>query len=269
MLNVACRQCGLVYANPRLARAPLDRFYREWVYPEFLDASGRFTPRLLDSSRKQAADTFRYFTAAAGSLQRRQVLEIGCGLGDFLSLARDAGASVLGVEMDGLYASVAEERGLTIRRDHVEAIAFDRVYDVIAMFHVLEHLEDPKATLVSLRPRLAPEGRLFLEVPNIMGPWRVTPTEFFRIEHLYNFSIETLQALLGAAGYRLVARDSDPYVLRVIAAPLGPGEDAAVPDLSGHHDDVVRHLFRWRVRSRLFQPYYALRRRVAPDGRRR
>src|SRR5436190_7615443 len=62
MINVVCRRCGLVYANPRLAREPLDRFYREWVYPEFVGASGEFTERLLESSRKQAADTFAFFT---------------------------------------------------------------------------------------------------------------------------------------------------------------------------------------------------------------
>jgi 2-polyprenyl-3-methyl-5-hydroxy-6-metoxy-1,4-benzoquinol methylase len=270
MTNVVCRQCGLVYANPRLRRAPLDRFYREWVYPEFVDASGRFTNRLLDSSRLQAAETFLYFTRRAGeSIQGRRLLEVGCGLGDFLALARTGGADVLGVEMEGLYAAHAERAGLPIVRDHVEAISFDAAYDIVAMFHVLEHLEDPKATLISLRPHISAGGRLFLEVPNILGPWKMTLAEFFRVEHLFNFSIETLGALLAAAGYRIVASDADPYVLRVSATPLGAGERAAVPNLAGHYDQVMRHVFRWRVRSRIFQPYYALRRFRSPDARRR
>jgi SAM-dependent methyltransferase len=137
------------------------------------------------------------------------------------------------------------------------------------MLHVLEHLEDPKATLMALRPHLAPGGRLFIEVPNILGPWRMTLAEFFRIEHLFNFSAATLEALLLAAGYREATRDADPFVLRVVATPLVAGDSATPPDLSGHHRELLRHLVRWRVRSRLFQPYYALRRLVSPDGRRR
>jgi 2-polyprenyl-3-methyl-5-hydroxy-6-metoxy-1,4-benzoquinol methylase len=267
MTNVVCRQCGLVYANPRLAREALDRFYREWVYPEFLDSAGRFTGRLLDSSRVQAADTFRYFTQASGPMAGRRVLEIGCGLGDFLMLAREAGADVLGIEMDGLYAAVAEERGLPIGRTHIEATTFNRRFDIVAMFHVIEHLEDPKATLTSLLPHLAPQARLFIETPNVLGPWRITPHEFFRVEHLFNYSPHTLEATLAEAGYRVIARDVDPFILRVVAAAGLPGHHA--PDLRSHHDAVLRHMFKWRVRSRVFQPYYALRRIVRPDGRRR
>lgn len=269
MTTVVCRRCGLVYANPRLARGPLDAFYREWVYPEFLDASGRFTNRLLDSSRLQADVTFRFFGEHSRvPIDGRRLLEIGCGLGDFLLLARRAGADVLGVEMEGLYAAHAERAGLPVVRNHVEAMAFDRRFDIVAMFHVLEHLEDPKATLTALAPRLAEGGQVFIEVPNILGPWKLTLAEFFRVEHLYNFSIQTLEALLAASGYRTVASDTDPFVLRVIATPAGPGERLA-PDLSRHYDRVMKHVFRWRVRSRVFQPYYALRRLASPDTRRR
>lgn len=268
MTNVVCRRCGLVYATPRLTRGPLDRFYREWVYPEFLDASGQFTRRLLESSRKEAAETFRYFgQGSAESMHGRRLLEIGCGLGDFLTLARNGGAEVLGVEMEGLYAAHAEQAGLPIVRDYIETFPLDRTYDVIAMFHVLEHLEDPKATLTALRPYLDPGGHLFLEVPNFLGPWRIPVTEFLRVEHLYNFSLATLEGLLHATGYRIVARDSDPFVLRVRA--VRSNEKSADRDLSGHHDEVLRHIFRWRVRARVFQPYYALRRLATPDARRR
>jgi SAM-dependent methyltransferase len=270
MTNVVCRRCGLVYANPRLARGPLDAFYRDWVYPEFLDASGRFTNRLLDSSRTQADATFRFFRQhSKAPLEGRQLLEIGCGLGDFLLLARRAEADVLGVEMEGLYAAHAEASGLPVVRNHVEAMAFDRRFDIVAMFHVLEHLENPRDTLTSIGPRLSEGGQLFIEVPNILGPWRQTLAEFFRIEHLYNFSIRTLESLLAATGYRIVATDTDPYVIRVIATLAGGGEMLTAPDLSGHYEQVMKHVFRWRVRSRVFQPYYALQRLASPDARRR
>jgi SAM-dependent methyltransferase len=267
MTNVVCRRCGLVYANPRLAREPLDRFYRQSVYPEFLE-NGRFSDRLMTSSRLQAAATFAYFAdRARQQFSTSRLLEVGPGLGDFLVLARTAGADVLGAEMDGLYADFAErERQVPIVRTHIEGLDEHRAFDLIALFHVLEHLEDPKATLAMLRTRLAPGGRMLIEVPNFMGPWPSTPADFFRVEHLYNFSFETLSGVLARAGLRVLARDDDPFLLRVVAVA---DDSVSEADLSGHSVAAKRHFLRWRARARLLAPYYALRRALSPSARRR
>jgi 2-polyprenyl-3-methyl-5-hydroxy-6-metoxy-1,4-benzoquinol methylase len=268
MTNVICRRCGLVYANPRLAREPLDRFYREQVYPEFL-RDGQFTARLINSSIHQATQTFAFFNEVTGDqFAGRRLLEIGPGLGDFLVLARDAGAEVLGVEMDGLYADFAErERRVPILRKHVEALEAGDMFDFIALFHVLEHLENPQATLRSLRTRLKPRGQLLIEVPNFLAPWRTWPTEFFRVEHTYNFSLETLRALLALTGFSIVAHDREPFLLRVVAEPST--EAVALPFAPHHYEKAVRHLVKWRLRAALFAPYYALRRALSPAAHRR
>lgn len=268
MRNVACRRCGLVYANPRLDRDTLDAFYRRRIYPQYVGADGQFTQRLIDSSIKQARETYAYFVSRAGlEVSGRHVLEIGCGLGDFLALAQADGAEVLGVEMDGLYADFAEQkRGLHIFRHHIERQSFDQQFDVIAMFHVLEHLEDPAALLGTIRSLLAPGGRLLIEVPNLMGPWNIPPGEFFRIEHLSNFSPRTLRELLRRTGFAVVDQDRDPFLIRMLAAPADPQQ----PDLSalaGEHAAARQHLFKWHVRGQVFRPYYALRRLLSGPSR--
>jgi 2-polyprenyl-3-methyl-5-hydroxy-6-metoxy-1,4-benzoquinol methylase len=260
MLNVACRTCGFVYANPRRDRDALDAFYRSRIYPQFVGQDKRFTQRLIDSSIKQARDTSNFFVSGAGlRMSTRRVLEIGCGLGDFLVIARDEGAEVLGVEMDGLYADFAEQtHGLPVSRDHIERQTFDRQFDVVAMFHVLEHLEDPMAMLTTIRSLLAPDGRLLIEVPNLMGPWKVPPGEFFRVEHLSNFSPRTLRALLRRVGFSVTAEDRHPFLIRMMVTPAEPQP----LDLEGLKDEYRRvrsHLLKWRVRGQVFRPYYALR----------
>jgi SAM-dependent methyltransferase len=261
--TVACRRCDLVYANPRPGRERLARFYRERIYTQYIDASGRFQERLLASSRTQARNTVDFFVGRAGQrLDGARVLEVGCGLGDFLVLAREAGARVLGLELDGPYADFAEKQhGLSIARRRVEDLDTAARFDVIALFHVVEHLEDPVGVLAALRPRLAPGGRLFIEVPDFMGPWRIPFTEFLRVEHLYNFSPETLGRVLARAGFRVTRQDDDPFLLRVVAEPA-PGERPALPR-ERHRRGVLRHVVTWRVRGRLLQPYYAARRRLS------
>jgi len=267
--TVLCRRCGLVYASPRPDPERLARFYREQIYTQYVDASGRFRERLLAASRTQARDTFNFFVGGGGQrLAGMRVLEIGCGLGDFLVLARQAGARVLGLELEGPYADFAEKQNdLSIARGRVEELETGARFDVIALFHVVEHLEDPVGVLAALRPRLARGGRLFIEVPNFMGPWRIPFTEFLRLEHLYNFSAETLRRVLAHAGFRVTGQDDDPFLLRVIAEP-GPSEVPGPPDANARRD-VIRHVITWRLRGRLLQPYYAVRRllsRASPES---
>ena len=268
MRNVTCRRCGFVYANPRLDRETLDGFYQRRIYPQYIGRDGKFTRRLIDSSVKQARETYEYFVRRAGlEVAGKQVLEIGCGLGDFLALAHTDGADVLGVEMDGLYADFAErERGLRIIRHHIERQQFDRQFDVIAMFHVLEHLEDPAALLATIRSLLAPAGRLLIEVPNLMGPWNIPPGEFFRIEHLSNFTPRTLCELLRRSGFSVVDQDRDPFLIRVLATPAPP-QPADLESLAGEYGRVRAHLFKWRLRGQVFRPYYALRRLLSGASR--
>jgi SAM-dependent methyltransferase len=267
--TVVCRRCGLVYASPRPERERLGRFYREQIYTQYIDASGRFRERLLAASRLQARDTFAFFVGRAGQrLAEARLLEVGCGLGDFLVLARQAGARVLGLELEGPYADFAEkEHGLSIARSRIEDLDTTNRFDVIALFHVVEHLEEPVDVLSALRPRLAGGGRLFIEVPNFMGPWRIPFTEFLRLEHLYNFSPETLRRVLARAGFRVTSEDRDPFLLRVVAEP-GTTDDAA-PAHEGSARHVLRHVITWRARGRLLQPYYAVRRLLAPATRER
>ena len=273
MRNVVCRRCGLVYADPRLNRAALGRFYAERVYVQYQSATGEFDAHLIRESTRHAGDAVRFFRTRAGrDLGEVSLLEIGCGLGHFLSLARDAGVRVLGIEMEGPYADYATGRlGLPVVQTRVEDLPADQHVDVIAAFHVIEHLEDPAAVLRGLHARLSPGGRLFIEVPDIMAAWQIPPREFLRQEHFYNFSIQTLTALLLHTGFRVVARDDVRYLLRVVAERVDNAPPLDLAALGGHAAEVRRHFRAWAIRSRLLQPIYALRRAVGrgPAGLRR
>ena len=63
------------------------------------------------------------------------------------------------------------------------------------------------------------------------------------------------------SGFRVRASDTDPHVLRVIAERAGDAGEIDVPRHSHHYRAVLRHVLIWRLRARLFQPYYALKRR--------
>jgi len=135
-----------------------------------------------------------------------RVLEVGCGTGEFLVEAKKAGFDPTGVELSKPTADyVRASYGVSVHCGTLEEFRSDKKFDVIALFHVLEHMKDPY-TLLEQAIKLANSDAIFLiTVPNIES-WSV---RFLRRswgvmykDHLYYFSKATLSGLLERAGLR-------------------------------------------------------------------
>lgn len=197
---IRCLSCGLVFLNPRPTAAALGAYYPDAYYP--LDADP--DPAALAVAGGLAA-------RVAGQVERNghsapSVLDIGCGTGLFLREARERGWTVEGIELSRSAVAYARERfGLPVRQGALDEIALpDAAFDVITMWHVLEHLPDPLAALRQAARALRPGGLLLLAVPNIGSlEARLFGRRWYSLDaprHLYHFSPETLRALLERAG---------------------------------------------------------------------
>src|SRR4029077_6945356 len=142
--NIAqCRSCGFVFDNPRPTLETLIDFYSKpgkydsWLAE--LDARDRLWKRRLAKLRS---------TRKPGSL-----LDIGTGIGQFLSVAQGEYSQVYGTEVSRTAIEVAREKyGLDLFQGTVEELAErGMVFDNITLFHVLEHVPDPKALLKTCR----------------------------------------------------------------------------------------------------------------------
>jgi len=99
--------------------------------------------------------------------QGHKLLDIGCGNGDFLALAREMGFAATGCEPDSASVAICRAQGL----DVMEGDAFhlelqENTFDVITMNHVLEHVVDQAALLSRAYRLLAPGGRIWVCLPN-------------------------------------------------------------------------------------------------------
>jgi SAM-dependent methyltransferase len=135
-----------------------------------------------------------------------RVLEVGSGSGAFLEAARPYAGAVTGVEPDMASRRFVTQRlGIDVY-SQVEEVPPNLEFDLIAMFHVLEHLPDPPRSLKHLAQRLAPGGRLAVEVPNVddalltLYSVPAFASFYYQKAHLYYFSSTTLQIALGMAG---------------------------------------------------------------------
>jgi len=133
----------------------------------------------------------------------KRVLEFGCGAGALMEKIAPMVSSIEGLERTAGFRARLQGKGYTILQDLSETSG---QYDVILMFHVLEHLSDAIGSIRGCIERLAPNGLLYIEVPNVedalltlydVGEYR--KFHFFK-DHLHYFSRSSLTEAARRAG---------------------------------------------------------------------
>ncbi|MFA6362444.1 class I SAM-dependent methyltransferase [Methanoregula sp.] len=135
-----------------------------------------------------------------------RLLEIGCASGYFLFEVKSHVKSVTGLELTTEYVEYARSQGLDVK-ESLDKIP-DNSYDLIFMFHVLEHIDDPVNFLIEVKKKLSQRGKLIIEVPNVddilVSVYKIEShlDFYFEIAHNYYFSKSTLKIVLERAGYQ-------------------------------------------------------------------
>jgi len=196
---VECGFCGAV----QLYDVPLSENY-ESVYRSIGNSK-----ELREYKKDQLKRLFDKY-----ELWDKDILEFGCGNGQFLDIFSELGLDVAGVEFGEDNLKKCLEKKYNVSKDFPQSS-----YDTICCFHVLEHYPYPDIMLEEFRSLLNPEGIVILEVPNYdiiedMNNW----LEFTRDHRVY-YRKRTLEYLLLSKGFEVieVIEDVDTVCLTVIA----------------------------------------------------
>ncbi len=135
------------------------------------------------------------------------MLDFGCGSGDFMRNCIGKASEVCGIEPDIRATEIVREEGFKVF-ETIRGLPKYKQFDVITMFHVLEHLKDPVEELVRIKTRLDDHGKLIIEVPNsdeaLLTLYNNRGfSKFYWSCHLFLFNETTLKTVLGKAGYRV------------------------------------------------------------------
>lgn len=199
-----CRDCGFMFLNPQ----PSDQTLAEIYTSDYFLMSDSEEGNRLRSEMKLATGRL-YVNQLLANLRRGtgKLLEIGCGGGEFLLAARDAGLEVCGVEVSEHAAALANSRlGIeAVRVGTIDSVNMpDEAFDVCVAFDVIEHVREPDTFLLRVLGMLKPGGTLFLVTPSLQS-WsaRLMRRHWmeFKTEHLHYFGPKTICRLLTKTGF--------------------------------------------------------------------
>jgi SAM-dependent methyltransferase len=176
--------------------------------------------------------------------EQKTVLDVGTGGGEFAYLLQSLGHRVSGVEPNRGYADYSiKEYGVAVQVGFVQDAVFPpESFDIVTIWHVLEHTEDPGAVLTLLRSWVRADGIVVVEVPNVEATCQA-PSSTFHEAHLYNFNVVSLRRLARKHGlyeaWHLISRDGGNITMFFKRAqpPIAPVCDTVIP---GNYEWVSR-----------------------------
>jgi SAM-dependent methyltransferase len=160
--------------------------------------------RDLAKERGKKLEDLESELAFVNRLPPGRILDVGCGLGYFLS-GVDPRWQRFGVEISDYAAEKAREYGTIFHGELRRAKYEDRSFDVVTLYHVIEHMEDPERELEEIKRVLRPGGFLVVGTPNFDSACARRFGEKFRMlhdwTHISLFSAESLRRLLEDHGF--------------------------------------------------------------------
>ncbi len=235
-----CKSCGLAYVDPLPSPDELTEFYAQRYREEYKKTSA---PKLRHVYRAGRVALDRLGILATIASAPARVLDCGAGGGEFTYLLASRGFRAIGIEPNDAYRDyAAREYDIDIRAGTVEETEFaSNEFDVITMFHVLEHLRDPAVGLRRLASWLKNGGHLVVEVPNALTGVS-SPGNLYHRAHLYYFASQPLQQMAcdcGLLPVKIAASPAEANLLAVFKKQTDPASDRMRSGGAFAHDALV------------------------------
>lgn len=167
---VRCRDCGLSYQNPRVHMEQIKDFYdSEYIAHRKKKDWGPLTPLYERAMTKHDRDKEKIISQYVRLNADSRVLDVGCAVGTFLLYLKDQyQCFISGVDFkDDLsfprFDEIDFHNGLFYEQENLQKNS----YDLITMWHFLEHCYDPMASLEKAKSLLKQDGKLIIEVPRL------------------------------------------------------------------------------------------------------
>ncbi|SEG26565.1 class I SAM-dependent methyltransferase [Algoriphagus boritolerans] len=159
-----CSDCQLLFTNPRPSTTQIGPYYNFPEYFSHADKAKNLTQWIYQKTRNynisKKVDFIQQFK------KKGKLLDYGCGTGEFLKEAKSRGWKIAGIEPNEKARNQARLKLKDKVKYSLEEIKKEASFDIITLYHVLEHIHDLRKTIKKLLNHLKSDGYLIIAVPN-------------------------------------------------------------------------------------------------------
>lgn len=162
---ISCNSCGFKFTNPRPEEEKLGEYYKSETYISHSNSKKGFINSAYQIVRKYTL--LKKLQLISKYYKTGKILDIGCGTGEFLNICKSAKWNTIGIEPDADARKKAiENYGLDVKVESEIKDLESESFDIISMWHVLEHVPRLNERIKDLKRLLKPNGIIIIAVPN-------------------------------------------------------------------------------------------------------
>ncbi len=200
-----CNNCTARFTQNVPEQSAISLFYQSDNYISHSDTKKGLVNWLYHQVRRRTLQSKKSLITKTSQLQKGEILDIGCGTGAFLHTMQQSGWEISGIEPDE-NARIKAAQLLNVPPQSPEVLfhLHSNSYDVITMWHVLEHVHNLHSYLSQVNDLLKENGVLFIAVPNYTSGDAALYKKYWAAydvpRHLYHFSPQSMKQILQQHG---------------------------------------------------------------------
>jgi 2-polyprenyl-3-methyl-5-hydroxy-6-metoxy-1,4-benzoquinol methylase len=205
---VKCSSCGFKYTCPVPPESEIGKYYKAESYISHTDTKKGFINKLYHFVRNI---TLKKKLQLLDELSEKgKILDVGCGTGHFLKECKNNGWKVEGTEPDPDARKIAENLTGSEISETVFTKGDFKSYNIISLWHVLEHVHRLNESLEQIKKLLNDRGHLIIAVPNCESfdakHYKEHWAAYDLPRHLYHFTQDTMEKLLHKHGFKIIKK---------------------------------------------------------------
>lgn len=227
---VECESCGFKYTNPRPESQNLGKYYKSEEYVSHTNTKKGFINSTYQTVRKYTL--LKKLQLISKFCKTGNILDIGCGTGEFLGTCKKAKWTTLGIEPDPDARKMAiQNHDLDVKGEEYLKELNDQSFDIITMWHVLEHVPHLNERIQELKRLIKPNGVIIIAVPNCDSLdakiYKENWAAYDVPRHLYHFTpkdIDSIFRKFDMKVFRILPMVFDSFYVSMLSEKIKTGK---------------------------------------------
>ncbi|WP_296618446.1 class I SAM-dependent methyltransferase [Marivirga sp.] len=203
---MVCDNCNFHFTNPRPDKDEIGKYYESEEYISHSDKANSPINLIYKIARKYALSTKKKLINSVAKDKKGRILDYGCGTGYLLETMKSDGWKTFGIEPNDKARELASQK-VKVKETIEQLDLKNKKFDIITLWHVLEHIHDLNSTIKTLKTILKEKGKIIIAVPNIESyEESIFGEEWAAYDvprHLYHFSQDTMKTLMLKHGLKI------------------------------------------------------------------